>query len=525
MKLCITKIVSSFLILLILTGCATSSNTKQNGEAVFDGMSSQDLILRAYEHDPQAQYELGLRYELGKGLPESFKDAVYWMRSAAKQGHIEAKFRLGGYHIIIAKKLFDEAKFDEAKKMFLSAKEWLEPIANNGHPKAQHEMARLYSEGLGVKKNWAIAEKWYRLAADQGDPFAEENLGRAYFSRGESGKVDYKIAAKYLHRSAKKGLVLSQYFLGTMYLNGHGVEQSNEEAFTWIRKSAENGFDVAQNDVASMYSNGQGTAVNEQEAIKWFKKSVAQNNTDAQANLGKRYLIGKGVVQNIHKAKRLLSKAAEKGNAHAAYDLASFYANQNFARFKNSKEAFKWFRLAALKKLEISYGYVIKFCKAINCNTNELQDIISNIKDSAKAGSSKSLHVLGYMYETGVGVKKEMTLSALNYYKSARSGNRASFDRLVSIYSSNDNLNLSGNDLLVLFKDYASKKAPSAYCGVGLVYLKDKDFIDDYKNAYFWMMQCVKYGYTIYQDKLYQLEKKLTPSEITKLKNKISLKN
>jgi len=310
-KLSIIKIVTSFLILLVLTGCATSGNTKPDGDEVFGEMSSQDLLLRAYEHDPQAQYELGLRYEFGKELPQSSKDAIYWMRSAAQQGYIEAQFRLAGYHIIVAKKLFDDAKFDDAKKNFLSAKEWLEPIAENGHAKAQHEMAMLYSDGLGVKKNWAIAEKWYRLAADQGDSFAEENLGRAYFTRGKSGKVDYKIAAKYFHRSAKKGLVLSQYFLGTMYLEGQGVPQNNEKAFKWMKEAANNGLAVAQNHLGWMYGKGKGVILNDRLAVYWFQRAAAQGDKEAKANLARRYMEGKGVPVDINKAKELDLDVAE----------------------------------------------------------------------------------------------------------------------------------------------------------------------------------------------------------------------
>jgi len=311
MKISNIKIVTSFFILLILAGCSTSNNIKQGEKEVFGETSSQDLILQAYEHDPQAQYELALRYEFGKGLPASVKEAVYWMRSAAKQGHIEAQFQLAGYYAIVAKKLFDADRFDESKKMFLSAKEWLEPLANNGYAKAQHEMARLYSDGLGVKKDWAIAEKWYRLAADQGDSFAEENLGRAYFTRGKSGKVDYKIAAKYLQRSARKGLVLSQYLLGSMYLEGQGVPQNNQKAFKWMKEAATNGLPIAQNDLGWMYGKGKGVILNDRLAVYWFQRAAAQGDKEAKKNLARRYMEGKGVPVNINKAKELDPDIAE----------------------------------------------------------------------------------------------------------------------------------------------------------------------------------------------------------------------
>jgi len=41
--------------------------------------------------DAEAQYELGLMYANGRGVPEDFMKALEWVRKAAVQGHAEAK--------------------------------------------------------------------------------------------------------------------------------------------------------------------------------------------------------------------------------------------------------------------------------------------------------------------------------------------------------------------------------------------------------------------------------------------------
>jgi Sel1 repeat len=45
--------------------------------------------------DPNAQYLLGLAYDVGDGVPQSYVEASTWYRKAADQGHAAAQFNLG----------------------------------------------------------------------------------------------------------------------------------------------------------------------------------------------------------------------------------------------------------------------------------------------------------------------------------------------------------------------------------------------------------------------------------------------
>jgi len=42
-----------------------------------------------------AQYNLGVMYENGQGVPQDYKEAVKWYRLAAEQGHAKAQTNLG----------------------------------------------------------------------------------------------------------------------------------------------------------------------------------------------------------------------------------------------------------------------------------------------------------------------------------------------------------------------------------------------------------------------------------------------
>jgi uncharacterized protein len=45
-----------------------------------------------------AQYNIGLLYDFGRGVPQGYKEAVKWYRLAAEQGHADAQFNVGYMH-------------------------------------------------------------------------------------------------------------------------------------------------------------------------------------------------------------------------------------------------------------------------------------------------------------------------------------------------------------------------------------------------------------------------------------------
>ena len=77
--------------------------------------------------DADAQYDLGLMYHDGEGVPEDYVEAVKWFRKAAEQGHAAAQFYLGiAYHGGVG------VPKDDAE-----AVKWLRKAAEQGHARAQ----------------------------------------------------------------------------------------------------------------------------------------------------------------------------------------------------------------------------------------------------------------------------------------------------------------------------------------------------------------------------------------------------
>jgi TPR repeat protein len=77
-------------------------------------------------------------------------------------------------------------EFQEAERQ---ERHWLQKAADQGDPKAQTELARLWYEGIGGPEDLVRARLWFQRAADQGNVLARDCLA-SMCENGEGGPVD-----------------------------------------------------------------------------------------------------------------------------------------------------------------------------------------------------------------------------------------------------------------------------------------------------------------------------------------------
>ena len=93
--------------------------------------------------DPDAQFNLGQAYKLGRGVPLDLAEAEGWYARAAQQGHPQAE---DNYGLI----LFQNGKRAEAAR-------WLEKSAARGEARAQFVLGTMLFNGDAVPKDWRRA--------------------------------------------------------------------------------------------------------------------------------------------------------------------------------------------------------------------------------------------------------------------------------------------------------------------------------------------------------------------------------
>ena len=109
-----------------------------------------------------AQYNLGLLYDNGQGVPKDYDQARQWYEKAAVQGHAEAQVNLGILH--------DYGR--SVPQDFKKALYWYRLSAKQGNHLAQRRLGLMYERGDGVPKDYVQAYMWYSLAAGNGNAHA-----------------------------------------------------------------------------------------------------------------------------------------------------------------------------------------------------------------------------------------------------------------------------------------------------------------------------------------------------------------
>ena len=241
------------------------------------------FTLGAKQGDRNAQCNLGVMYEEGRGIERNLAEAARLYMLAAKQGVPLSQYNLGA--------MYEEGRGVQCN---LRKAAWLYTrAAKQGDRDAQYYLGVMYEEGRGVERNLAEAARLYTLAVEQGNRNAQFKLAVMY-GEGRGVKRDLAEAARLFKLVVEQGLEIKPINLGIM----------NER----LGFMCEHGLGGAERDLA--------------EATRLYTLAVDQGNRNAQWRLGAMYEEGRGVARDLGKAAKLLTLAAEQGHRHAVYALA-----------------------------------------------------------------------------------------------------------------------------------------------------------------------------------------------------------
>ncbi len=114
----------------------------------------------AKQGNANAQYNLGVMYDKGRGVPQDYAEAVKWYRKAAEQGHAKAQYSLGVRYANGRGVPQDDAE----------AVGWWRKAAEQGNAGAQYNLGVMYGKGQGVPQDYVLAHMWFDLAVSKLPP-------------------------------------------------------------------------------------------------------------------------------------------------------------------------------------------------------------------------------------------------------------------------------------------------------------------------------------------------------------------
>ncbi|THV17589.1 peptidoglycan-binding protein [Rhizobium rhizophilum] len=152
--------------------------------------------------------------------------------------------------------------------------------AKNGDPLALFEIGARYTEGRGVKNDFAEAAKWYRLAADKGLALAQYRLAN-FLEKGTGVAPDIDAAKRYYEMAANAGNASAMHNLAVIYASGKDGAQDYAKAVEWFTKAADHGVSDSQFNLAILSARGNGTSPDLVTSYKWFAIAAKGGDTDA----------------------------------------------------------------------------------------------------------------------------------------------------------------------------------------------------------------------------------------------------
>lgn len=347
----------------------------------------------------------------------------------------------------------------------------------------------LLSEQLNtlIKKDYFEAAKWYRKAAEQGSIEALNKIEDLYGYKLPGEPFDRaelrNLTLSELRKAAERGVVKALLSLGEEYYS----KENYEEALKWLGKAAVKGSDRAQQVIDGTYRTVNGKWIRKQRSSVFSDDTFShaeQGNSLAQYDLGKSFKYGGGfIAKDIDEAIIWYEKSANNGNSKAAIELAEIYEHGRGVKQDYFKAA-RWYEHAA------------------------------------NNGSATAQLKLGEMYENGQGVYFQSNIEAAKWYrKAAENGDKRAEVNLGIAYDNGRGVPKNYQEAARWYQKAAEQGDFQGQALLGLMYATGNGVQRDKVRGLSWMYHAAIAGVIGEFDAVKfreELEKELTPGEIIK---------
>lgn len=387
-----------------------------NLEAAFE-IYRQLSIVNGY-----ATYKVGEFLENGRGCSKNCAKAIVEYTKALEQGEFYSAIKLA--------KLYEEGL--GVKKDLSKAFNYYKQIASH-NCEAQLNIAKYYHQGLHVKKDLGEAIKFYELACIN-NPEAKKILGDIYFS-DELGFTDYTKAVRF-YESALTSRGHNTFFgLGNCYYSGLGVPQNYSKAFNMYFIAKRYGDINGEYGLGKCYYYGNGTVQNYDEAFKCFLSAAESGIIDSYSQLGECYEYGYGVEKDILKAIEYYKICVDK-SIEAKFKLGEMYLDgihcdkDVVLGLKYLNETADVHHIGALLKLANYY-------KSEGSNKS-LAKAFTYFKSAALGGSIEGKKEFGLAYYFGSGISKNQK-QAIDIFRDDLFKNDSQIQYYIGTYTKSTN--------------------------------------------------------------------------------------
>lgn len=427
------------------------------------------LVQKANNGDAIAQHELGIRHLIGEGFPVDTVASAGWIKKAAEQNLIPAKYNYG---IFLNNGWGVEWNPYEAFNNFYFA-------AQKGMTEAEFIVGLFFTENLLFKRDWDSSFYWIKKAADKKLiaaieilPQIEElknkqinnsanettsSLSLIYidFSDRNIPQVEDETIIKeaikefspdsnILLNKPNDVLLRDTLFVINLLKNANA---GNPESLTLLGRIYEKGEGVVVDKVkaASFYIRAYRlespragillwNLIQEKNFYTLLRNEIFRGNVEAKYVWGMLFALGLENSITEQQAIQFLIEATKSEYIPALVEMGFLYYTGKIVDKNIEKGILYWFTAAQLGNIEAEIR--IAMSSLIDRSSEEiLSTAIQTLNKGIKNGSVLAQAALGYCYRYGISVKQNYA-DAVRYYRdAAQRGNNFSYRELQSIYN------------------------------------------------------------------------------------------
>ena len=444
------------------------------------------LMRNANAGDAPSQHELSLRYLTGKGFSSDTLKSAQWMKKAADQDYILAKFNYG---------IFLNNGWGVDWNPF-EAFRYIQYAADKQMREGEYVLGLFYTDNLIVRRDYSKAYDWIKKSADQNyDPAKDvltelekrgyngikpvqkdsSNVSNAVksvapqksmpqivqpvlleFEEDKTTQTDDLTLLKELFNEGNEEL---RNTLGISKILADSV-QTDSTGFSLIQRASELGNPEAMTIIARCYERGIGVKkdklqaavhyirairldsrrapgllwklINEKNIQSTFNQHASKNVTEALYVVSSLNALGLIGSLTNEQALQFLQIAVSKSYIPAILDLGNCYSQGQWVK-ADKKKAVEFWKYAA--DLGNSEGKIrVAVAEVFDGTIIHAKKSFTELEQYAENGSVLAQTALGYCYEKGILVPINLSHAIYFYRKSAQRGNQSALSALTRMY-------------------------------------------------------------------------------------------
>lgn len=284
-----------------------------------------------------------------------------------------------------------------------------------------------------------------------------------YFSEHETGHG--ALILQLIRDKTEQYRGIYQYYLADQAYQ----EREFQLYIDFLRQSAQSGYTPAMCQLAQQLFIGGILQKSLEGSFNWYREAASKMDSIALYQLAGCYARGHGSEQDLQKSLQLLEQSSEQGCWAATLGLAAYYR-------------FGWLTCFLVNSVYPNYGvvseHVIHSARAFYL----YHRIALQAPETEKGVLANAYYHLGWMYQDGIGTKRDYEQCVYWYQKSADLGNPVAINNLADKYEQGLGVPLDLDMAIGLYQQVVGQVI-AADLSLGRMYLEGRGVEQDFELA------------------------------------------